>query len=62
MIKIELTDSQVESLKAFIEYYFVQSIQQDEEECSLLYLYNIINFYDKLGGLEEFSDYEPCTK
>lgn len=56
---IQITDSECSSLKEYIEYNFIDSIRRDEEVNSLLYIYNILNIYKKLGGLEEFSDYEP---
>jgi hypothetical protein len=57
-----ITESEASSLKDFIEYYFIQSIRDDEEVDSLLYVYNIMNVYAKIGGLEEFADYEPFAK
>ena len=59
---IELTNSEQTSLKEYIEYYFIDSIRNDEECDSLLYIYNILNIYKKLGGLKEYSDYEPDNK
>lgn len=59
---INIDDSECSSLKDFIEYNFIESIRRDEEVDSLLYVYNILNIYKKLGGLEEFSDYEPDNK
>lgn len=61
--KLTLTESQSDSLKEFIRYYFIQSIRDDEDCDSLLYIYNIVNLYDALGGLkEDYGDYEPCNK
>ena len=56
---IQITDSECSSLKDYIKYNFIDSIRRDEEVDSLLYLYNILNIYKKLGGLEEYSDHEP---
>lgn len=54
-----ITKGEAESLKDFIRYYFVQSIRDDSEVDSLLYIYNVLKVYDKLGGLkEEYGDYE----
>lgn len=56
---INITKSEADSLKDFIRYYFIQSIRNDEEVDSLLYIYNVLNVYDKLGGLkEDYDDYE----
>ena len=59
---LKLTKAEEDSLKDYIEYHFIESIRQDEEIDSLLYVYNILNIYRKLGGLEQFSDYEPDTE
>ena len=56
---IELTTSEIDSLKDYIDYYFIESIRRDEELDSLLYVRNIMHIYEKLGGFKEFSDYEP---
>lgn len=54
-----ISKGEADSLKDFIRYYFVQSIRDDEEVDSLLYIYNVLKVYDKLGGLEEdYDDYE----
>lgn len=58
-----ISKGEADSLKDFIRYYFVQSIRDDEEVDSLLYLYNVLKVYERLGGLEEdYDDYEPDTK
>lgn len=59
---IKLTDSECSSLKDYIEYYFIDSIRNDEEVDSLLYVHNILNIYERLGGFEEYSDYESSNK
>ena len=59
---IQISDSEGTSLKDFIEFHFLDSIRNDQEVDSLLYVWNILSVYKKLGGLEEFSDYEPDNK
>jgi hypothetical protein len=59
---IQINDSEETSLKDFIEFHFLDSIRNDSEVDSLLYVYNILNIYKKLGGFEQFSDYEPDNK
>lgn len=59
---LKLTKAEEDSLKDYIEYYFIESIRHDEEVDSLLYVYNILNIYRKLGGLEQFNDYGPDTE
>lgn len=59
---IQISDGEGTSLKDFIEYHFLDSIRNDPEIDSLLYIWNILNVYKKLGGLKEFSDYEPDTE
>lgn len=58
MEKFYISDSEASSLKEFIEFYFVESIRNDKEVDSLLYIYNILNIYKKLGGMEQYVDYE----
>lgn len=54
-----ISKGEADSLKDFIRYYFLQSIRNDEEVDSLLYIYNVLKVYDKLGGLkEDYNDYE----
>ena len=58
-----ITEKEATSLKDFIRYNFIKSIREDEEVDSLLYIRNIINIYDRLGGLkEDYDDYEPSNK
>ena len=58
-----ITENEASSLKDFIRYNFIKSIREDEEVDSLLYIRNIINIYDRLGGLkEDYDDYEPSNK
>lgn len=59
----KITENEASSLKDFIRYNFIKSIREDEEVDSLLYIRNIINIYDRLGGLkEDYDDYEPSNK
>lgn len=58
----EITKSEASSIKDFIEYYFLDSVKKDDEVDSLLYVYNILNVYERLGGFEAYADYEPYNK
>lgn len=58
MEKFYISGSEASSLKEFIEFYFIESIRNDKELDSLLYIYNILNIYKKLGGMEQYVDYE----
>lgn len=57
-----ISNSEASSLKDFIEYNFIQSIRDDTEVDSLLYVYNILKVYEKLGGFDNYADYEPNIK
>lgn len=57
-----ISNSEASSLKEFIEYNFIQSIRDDLEVDSLLYVYNVLKVYEKLGGFDNYADYEPSTK
>lgn len=59
---IYINENEATSLKEYIEYNFIQSIRDDEEVDSLLYVYNILNVYEKLGGFDDYADYEPDNK
>lgn len=50
---ILLTHSQIESLIEFIDLYFIQTIQNDEEIDSMEYLCNICKFYTDLIEAKE---------
>lgn len=62
MEKICINNSEASSIKEFIEYNLIESIRNDPEVDSLLYIWNILNIYRKVGGFEEYSDYEFDNK
>lgn len=62
MAGIYINENEASSLKEYIEYNFIQSIRDDEEIDSLLYIYNILNIYERIGGFDSFADYEPDNK
>lgn len=55
---IQITDNEASSLRDFIEFNFIQSIRDDVDVDSLLYVYNILNIYKKCGGLNSYADYK----
>lgn len=61
---VKITDNEAASLRDFIRFYFLDSIRNDPDADSLLYVWNIMNFYEKTGGLKEdgYADYEPGNK
>ncbi len=61
---IEISNNEASSLRDFIRYYLIESIRNDPDMDSLLYLWNILNFYERTGGLKEdgYIDYEPSNK
>ncbi|MBQ6631029.1 MAG: hypothetical protein IJH55_02705 [Romboutsia sp.] len=61
-MKYEITENEASSLKDFIEYNFLDSIRNDPDTDSLLYVWNILRVYDRIGGFESFIDYEPYNK
>lgn len=58
----EITKNEASSLKDFIEYSFLDSIRKDTEVDSLLYVYNILKIFERIGGFDMFADYEPDNK
>lgn len=61
---IEITENEASSLRDFIRFYLVESIRNDSDVDSLLYIWNILSFYERTGGFKEdgYIDYEPYNK
>ena len=59
---ITITSNEAVSLVDFIELNFIRSIQDDPDIDSLLFIRNIVNIYEKCGGLNEWSDYDGPYK
>ena len=55
---ITITESEAKSLVDFIDSSLFETIRNDIDIDSTLWLYNILNVYKKCGGLKQFSDYE----
>lgn len=55
---ITLTENEAISLNCFIRDNFIESIKNNPDIDSLLYIYNIMSIYEKCGGLHEWSDYD----
>ena len=62
MAGIYINENEATSLKEYIKYNFIQSIRDDEEIDSLLYIYNILKVFERIGGFDSFADYEPDNK
>lgn len=61
---MEISNSEASSLREFIRFYLIESIRNDRDMDSLLYLWNILHFYERTGGFKEdgYVDYEPDNK
>lgn len=61
---IEITENEASSLRDFIRFYLIESIRNDSDIDSLLYIWNILSFYERTGGFKEdgYIDYEPYNK
>ena len=55
---ITITESEAKSLVDFIDSSLFETIRNDIDIDSVMWLYNILNVYKKCGGLKQFSDYE----
>lgn len=55
---VNITSNEATSLKDFIEYSLLDTIRNDVDIDSLLWVYNILNVYRKCGGFDEYSDYK----
>lgn len=60
----EIFDNEASSLRDFIRFHFIESIRNDPDVDSLLYIWNILSFYERTGGFTEdgYIDYEPHNK
>lgn len=53
MNEIKLTHNQVRSLREFIQYEFIPSVQNDSEEINIDYVTNICDVYKQLKECEK---------
>lgn len=61
---IKISENEATSLRDFIRYNLLESIRNDTDLDSLLYIWNLLNFYERTGGFKEdgYIDYEPSNK
>lgn len=57
-IGITLTDWEVGFVRYLLDVCFLETIREDTEIDSLLWVYNAMQLYKKVGGLDQYSDYE----
>lgn len=50
---IEISDNEASSLRDFIRYNLLDAIRNDPDADSLLYVWNILSFYERTGGFTE---------
>lgn len=55
---ITITESEAKSLVDFIDSSLFETIRNDIDIDSMLWLYNILNVYKNCGGLKQFADYK----
>ena len=56
--KIILTDWEVGFVRYLLDVCFLETIREDTEIDSLLWVYNAMQLYKKVGGLDQYGDYK----
>lgn len=59
---IEISDGEANSLRDFVRSELIESIRRDPELDSLLYLWNILSFYERTGGFKEDGYIDYCNE
>ena len=57
-IGITLTDWEVGFVRSLLDDCFLEMIREDTEIDSMLWVYNAMQLYKKVGGLDQYDDYE----
>lgn len=57
-IGITLTDWEVDFVRSLLDDCFLEMIREDTEIDSMLWVYNAMQLYKKVGGLDQYDDYE----
>lgn len=57
-IGIILTDWEVGFVRSLLDDCFLEMIREDTEIDSMLWVYNVMQLYKKVGGLDQYDDYE----
>lgn len=57
-VGITLTDWEVDFVRSLLDDCFLEMIREDTEIDSLLWVYNAMQLYKKVGGLDQYDDYE----
>lgn len=55
---ITLTDWEVDFVRSLLDDCFLEMIREDTEIDSMLWVYNAMQLYKKVGGLDQYDDYE----
>ena len=53
-----LTDWEVGFVRSLLDDCFLKMIREDTEIDSMLWVYNAMQLYKKVGGLDQYDDYE----
>lgn len=55
---VELTLSEAESLRDYLELHFIQNVRDDPDVDSMLWMDNMMSIWRKCGGRKQYSDGE----
>ena len=57
-MKVDLTESEAESLRDYLEVFFIQNVKDDPDVDSMLWMDNMLSIWRKCGGRERYADGE----
>ena len=55
-MKVELTESEAESLRDYLELFFIQNVKDDPDVDSMLWMDNMMSIWRKCGGRKQYGD------
>lgn len=58
---IKLTKTEAESLRDYLETFFIQNVKDDPDVDSMLWMDNMMSIWRKCGGRAQFADGEADT-
>ena len=53
---VELTLSEAESLRDYLELHFIQNVRDDPDVDSMLWMDNMMSIWRKCGGRKQYAD------
>lgn len=57
-MSVELTEGEAESLRDYLELFFIQNVKDDPDVDSMLWMDNMMSIWRKCGGRKQYADSE----